>query len=126
MPVAASVAACSSERRSRVEASTLPVLLSSSSTCDSSRSACSARLTWSTSVFVPNQRSTWPWRSRTGFTRVRNQRYLPSAPRIGYSISNGSPLRMLAVQRSRTVFSTLGSQVDSQPQPTTWSGVVPV
>jgi hypothetical protein len=41
MPVAASVADCSSERRSRVEARALPVLLSSSSTCDSSRSACS-------------------------------------------------------------------------------------
>jgi len=78
------------------------------------------------SVFVPNQWATLPSSSRTGMTLVRNGRKLPSAPRSGNTMSNGSPLAIDPCHRPSTLGSRSGSWTFRHPQPSISSGVVPV
>jgi hypothetical protein len=89
------------------------------------RSAASAATRSAISVLTLNQINTVPSESHTGWARVRKRRKVPSAPRNGKIISNGSPAVIATVQRAVTSGSRTGSFTDCQPQPAISAGVLP-
>ena len=97
-----------------------------SSVALSSCNWASARICSLMSVFVPNQLRMRCASSRNGLTRVRKGRNRPSAPLMGNTMSNGSPLATDPFQRSSTFGSAFGSWTDCQPHPSISSAVVPV
>ena len=78
------------------------------------------------SVFVPNQRKTFPFELRMGTARERNQRYWPSWRRRGNVSSQASPVSKQRVILSITCFLWSGWCTFFQPRSAISSRVVPV